>query len=76
VVFFDGQLAFEIFFLCQTQWTYSMEGITGLNYSSVIDVIALYEKRKSHQLALLKEVSAIESGYLRAFNEMMKERRA
>jgi hypothetical protein len=75
VVFFDGQLAFEIFFMCQTQWHYSMEGITGLNYSSVIDVISLYEKRKSKQLELLREVGAIESGYLRAFNEMMKDRR-
>ena len=74
-MFFDGQLAFEIFFMCQTQWNYSMEGITGLNYSSVIDVISLYKSNKKSQLELLKEVSAIESGYLRAFNEQLREKR-
>jgi hypothetical protein len=45
-----------------------MEGITGLNYASVISVIKLYAKKK-YRLNLLHEVSAIERGFLKAANE-------
>lgn len=71
-VFHDGQLALEIFMSCQTQWLYSMDGITGLNYSGVISVIELYAKKKAH-LNLLHEVSAIERGFLNAINEKRKK---
>jgi hypothetical protein len=68
VVFYDAKLALEIFFAVQTQWNYSMDGITGLNYQSVIAVIALYSKKR-HRLDLLHEIRAIESGFLKAINE-------
>lgn len=45
-----------------------MEGITGLNYASVISVIELYAKKKD-RLNLLHEVSAIERGFLKASHE-------
>jgi len=45
-----------------------MEGLTGLNYSSVIAVIALYSK-KNDRLALLHEVAEVERGFLKAINE-------
>jgi hypothetical protein len=72
VLFHDGQKALEIFNACQTQWMYSMDGITGLNYSGVISVIELYAKKKS-RLDLLHEVSAIERGFLNAVNEKRKK---
>ena len=68
VVFYDAQTALEIFFAVQTQWNYSMDGITGLNYQSVIAVIGLYAK-KQNRLDLLHEIRAIESGFLKAVNE-------
>ena len=45
-----------------------MDGITGLNYQSVIAVIGLYAK-KQNRLDLLHEIRAIESGFLKAVNE-------
>jgi hypothetical protein len=71
-VFHDAQLALEVFFAVQTQWNYSMDGITGLNYSGVISVIELYAKKKA-RLNLLHEVSAIERGYLKGYNEKRKK---
>lgn len=72
-LFYDGQKALEIFMACQTQWMYSMDGITGLNYSGVIGVIELYAKKKS-RLDLLHEVSAIERGFLNGVNEKRKKK--
>jgi hypothetical protein len=45
-----------------------MDGITGLNYASVLSVIELYAKKKK-RLNLLQEVGAIERGFLKAVNE-------
>ena len=67
-VFYDAKLAIEVFFAVQTQWLYSMDGVTGLNYSGVLAVIALYSKKRD-RLNLLHEVSAIERGFLKAVNE-------
>jgi hypothetical protein len=67
-VFYDATLALEVFFAVQTQWNYSMDGLTGLNYSSVIAVIALYSKKRD-RLTLLHEVAEVERGFLRAINE-------
>jgi hypothetical protein len=72
VVFYDAKLALEIFFAIQTQWNYSMDGITGLNYQSVIAVIELYAK-KQNRLDLLHEIRAIEAGFLKAINEKRKQ---
>ena len=67
-VFYDAKLALELFFAVQTQWNYSMDGITGLNYAGVLAVVALYSKKRD-RLNLLHEVSAIERGFLKAVNE-------
>ena len=72
VLFFDAQKSLEIFLSVQTQWNVGMSGITGLNYSSVIEVIKLHEAKKKKRLTLLYEVSAIERGYLMALSEKEK----
>ena len=73
MVFFDAQVAIEVFFLVSTQWRHSMEGISGLDYTAVLSVISCYKKKKKKRIALLKEVSAIEKGYLRKFSELTKK---
>jgi hypothetical protein len=74
VVFFDAQLAVEIFLACQTQWQYSIEGVIGLNYSSVLDVIALYAQSTPEQLTLLHEIRAIEAGFLLGVREKREQK--
>ncbi len=45
-----------------------MDGLTGLNYSSVIAVIELYSKKRD-RLTLLHEIAEVERGFLRAISE-------
>lgn len=69
VVFYDAWRAVKLFFKVQTQWLYSMDGISGLNYSAVIDVIELHEKNEKKRIELFDEVSAFERGFLKAVQE-------
>ena len=75
VVFYDAWRAVELFFKVQTQWLCSMDGIIGLNYASVIEVIKLHEKNKKKRIDLLDEVSAFERGYLKAVREKREKNR-
>jgi hypothetical protein len=72
VLWHDAQLAWAIFILCQFQWLHGFNGVTGLNYASVIPVIALHAKRQSDQLALLEDIHALELGAMTAFADQRK----
>ena len=75
VIFYEAWRAVELFFKVQTQWLCSMDGIIGLNYPSVIDVIELHEKKRKKRIDLFDEVSAFERGYLKAVCEKREKNR-
>ncbi len=66
-VWYDAEPALTLFMQLQTQWYVGMAGATGLNYASVIPVIALYEKTGTGQRELLSEIQSLESGCLRGW---------
>lgn len=51
-----------------------MDGVIGLNYASVIEVIKLHEKNKATRVDLLDEVSAFERGFLKAVREKREKK--
>lgn len=59
--------AFETFLRCQTQWRYTMTGITGLDYTAVISVITLTCKNKDRK-QLFEDVRLIEQGALKSIS--------
>lgn len=65
----DNIEPFKIFIRVQTQWNVSpVGGVIGLNYQSVLSVIALYVKKKNRQ-SIFEGVLNIEQGYLAAVNK-------
>ncbi len=55
----------EMFLRCQTQWRVGMSGIIGLDYTSVIEMIKLYNK---DSIAMLENIQIIEAAALQALN--------
>lgn len=74
VVFYDAWRAIKLFFKVKTQWLYSMDGVSGLNYASVIEVIKLHESNEKKRIDLLDEIGAIERGFLKALHEQREKR--
>ena len=65
----DNVEPLTIFNLVQTQWNVApMGGVIGLNYQSVLSVIALYFKKKIRRV-IFEDVLKIEQGYLSAVNK-------
>ena len=56
----------EMFLRCQTQWRVGMSGIIGLDYTSVIEMIKLYNK---DSIAMLENIQIIEAAALQALNK-------
>ena len=54
-----------MFLRCQTQWRVGMSGIIGLDYTSVIEMIKLYNK---DSFAMLENIQIIEAAALQALN--------
>jgi len=54
-----------MFLRCQTQWRVGMSGIIGLDYTSVIEMIKLYNK---DSIAMLENIQIIELAALQALN--------
>jgi len=54
-----------MFLRCQTQWRVGMSGIIGLDYTSVIEMIKLYNK---DSIAMLENIQIIEAAALQALN--------
>ena len=55
-----------MFLRCQTQWRVGMSGIIGLDYTSVIEMIKLYNK---DSIAMLENIQIIEAAALQALNK-------
>ena len=55
-----------MFLRCQTQWRIGMSGIIGLDYTSVIEMIKLYNK---DSIAMLENIQIIEAAALQALNK-------
>ena len=55
-----------MFLRCQTQWRVGMSGIIGLDYTSVIEMIKLYNK---DTIAMLEKIQIIEAAALQALNK-------
>lgn len=74
VVDTDNWPAVRLFLSCRTQWQHSMAGgVTGLRYESVIQVIALYEKKSRREL--FESIQLIEQGALSVFYPTKSERK-
>ena len=54
-----------MFLRCQTQWRVGMSGIIGLDYTSVLEMIKLYNK---DIIAMLENIQIIEAAALQALN--------
>lgn len=68
VVMEENAQALDVFLYCQSQWRYSTNGITGLDYTAVLAVIAVRIKKKN-QSRVMDEVRLIESGALKAISK-------
>ena len=55
-----------MFLRCQTQWRVGISGIIGLDYTSVIEMIKLYNK---DSIAMLENIQIIEAAALQALNK-------
>ena len=56
-----------MFLRCQTQWRVVMSGIIGLDYTSVLEMIKLYNIEDS--VVMIEKIQIIESAALQAINK-------
>tara|TARA_R100001086_G_scaffold55123_1_gene24720 strand:+ start:397 stop:639 length:243 start_codon:yes stop_codon:yes gene_type:complete len=57
----------EMFLRCQTQWRVGLSGIIGLDYTSVVEMIKLYNIKDS--VIMIEKIQIIESGALKAMSK-------
>ena len=57
----------EMFLRCQTQWRVGLSGIIGLDYTSVVEMIKLYNIKDS--VSMIEKIQIIESGALKAMSK-------
>ena len=57
----------EMFLRCQTQWRVGMSGIIGFDYTSVIEMIKLYNI--DNHTAMLENLQIMEASVLKAINK-------
>lgn len=69
IVLEESWPALEIFLRCQSQWRYTMSGITGMDYTAVISVIELSCRKKRRRESLFRDVCLIEQGALKTFSK-------
>lgn len=63
----DNLTAFDIFRSCGTQWRFSMSGVTGLDYTAVINVIKMKVKKKQRE-RVFDDIQLLETGALQQIN--------
>ena len=56
-----------MFLRCQTQWRVSVGGIIGFDYTSVIEMIKLYNIEDS--VVMIEKIQIIESAAIQAMNK-------
>ena len=56
-----------MFLRCQTQWRVGISGIIGLDYTSVIEMIKLYNIEDS--VVMIEKIQIIESAAIQAMNK-------
>ena len=56
-----------MFLRCQTQWRVGMSGIIGFDYTSVIEMIKLYNI--DNHAAMLESLQIMEASVLKAINK-------
>jgi len=60
--------ALSMFLRCQTQWRHTLSGVTGLDYTAVLQVIESSCSKKRKRKNLFRDVCLIEQGALKAFS--------
>lgn len=65
----ENAAAWELFLACATQWRYGLNGVTGLDYSALVPVMAVHEIPASEQRDTLDRVRLLERGVLSAIAE-------
>ncbi len=68
-VWHDAEPSLALFLQLQSQWVVGMAGATGLNYGSIIPVVALYEKNTIRQRELFEDIQALEHGCLQGWTD-------
>jgi hypothetical protein len=71
-VYAESWPAVEIFCFCQHQWRHGFNGITGLDYTAVMAVIAPRYPHLPDQVEMLDDIHWLEHGAMVAFNEIRK----
>lgn len=56
-----------MFLRCQTQWRVGMNGIIGFDYTSVLEMIKLYNK--DNHTAMLESLQIMEASVLKALSK-------
>lgn len=69
VLWYDSQLAYRIFTLCEFQWLHGVNGIAGMNYAGVAPVLTAHAKRNAEQCDLWADIHLLELGAMTAYNE-------
>lgn len=72
-VYAESWPAIEIFCFCQHQWRHGFNGVTGLDYTAVMAVIAPRYPHLPEQVERLEEINLLERGAMIAFNEIYKK---
>lgn len=76
VVYAESWSAVELFAELQSQWRFSFDAITGLDYAAVVAVIGLQVSHKTTQRQLFDDIQALEIGAMAAFNQLAEQRKA
>ena len=67
LIFPENWNAVELFLRCQTQWNVSFNGVTGLNYGSVLAIMNMYEYAEPS--SVFEELQVIEVAAMEALNK-------
>ena len=59
--------------IMQSYWLHGFSGLTGLDHSAVIDRIKLFYSKKSARQWMLRQIEAIESGFMLAIGDNRRE---
>lgn len=73
VVWWDAQLAWEVFLDIACPWKVGMEGVAGIDDVALVAVINLHPLRGTARLELFRDVQAAARGALTYINEQREK---
>ena len=73
VLWWDAELAWQIFMDVASPWKFGMDGITGIDDLALIAVLQLHPIRKAARLDVLRDVQSAARGALKYINEQREK---